>query len=127
MSRQILRGMCEAGERLPHQATAQEFSARSQVLQIADAMMVQTDQAVPRAAGRKEAEVAVAVIATGMESSEQDDHEKIQAHRLRHRWSTEGFFIDLERTTGSGLSAGNDAALHHAAALRVRAYTLNGR
>jgi hypothetical protein len=43
------------------------------------------------------------------------------------RWQIESFFRGLKRTTGGALSARTDLTLHHEAALRILAYTLNRR
>jgi Transposase domain (DUF772) len=64
-----LRAELGMQDKLPHYTTLQKFSARSEVLKIADAMIAQIGQAALRAQGRKQAEVSVAVNATGMESS----------------------------------------------------------
>ena len=52
---------------------------------------------------------------------------KLQASGYGTRWHIESFFSGLKRTTGSALSARKDITLHHEAALRVLAYTLNRR
>ena len=64
-----LRAVLGMEEKMPHYTTLQKFGARSEVLKIADAMIAQIGQAALRVQGRKELEVAVAVDATGMESS----------------------------------------------------------
>lgn len=229
-----LRAVLGMEDKLPHYTTLQKFSARSEVLKIADAMIAQIGQAALRAQGRKEPEVAVAVDATGMETSVASAHfvsrsgrqrrrwvkvslvvvcgllfptgmvmgwgpssdksdapalleksfavpldalpqrlygdagydadwvhawcreehgveaiikpatcradgtlggtyrSKMTAAKLKRsgygtRWHIESFFSGLKRTTGSALSARNDITLHHEAALRVLAYTLNRR
>ena len=229
-----LRAVLGMQDKLPHYTTLQKFSARSEVLKIADAMIAQIGQAALRAQGRKQAEVSVAVDATGMETSVASAHfvsrsgrqrrrwvkvslvvvcgllfptgmvmgwgpssdksdapevleksfavpldalpqrlygdagydadwihaycreehgveaiikpatcrsdgtlggtyrSKMTAAKLKrsgygNRWQIESFFSGLKRTTGSALSARKDITLHHEAALRVLAYTLNRR
>lgn len=229
-----LRAVLGMPDKLPHYTTLQKFSARSAVLKIADAMIAQIGQAALRAQGRKQAEVSVAVDATGMETSVASAHfvsrsgrqrrrwvkvslvvvcgllfptgmvmgwgpssdksdapevleksfdvpldalpqrlygdagydadwihaycreehgveaiikpatcrsdgtlggtyrSKMTAAKLKrsgygNRWQIESFFSGLKRTTGSALSARKDITLHHEAAFRVLAYTLNRR
>jgi transposase len=52
---------------------------------------------------------------------------KLQRSGYGQRWQIESFFSGLKRTTGSALSARQDLTLHHEAAFRVLAYTLNRR
>jgi hypothetical protein len=229
-----LRSVLGMEYKLPHYTTLQKFSARSEVLKIADAMIAQIGQAALRAQGRKQAEVAVAVDATGMETTTASAHfvsrsgrprrrwvkvslvvvcgllfptgmvlgwgpssdksdapelleksfavpldalpqrlygdagydadwihaycreehgveaiikpatcrsdgtlggtyrskmtkTKLQRSGYGNRWQIESFFSGLKRTTGSALSARKDLTLHHEAAFRVLAYTLNRR
>jgi len=229
-----LRAVLGMQDKLPHYTTLQKFSARSEVLKIADAMIAQIGQAALRAQGRKQAEVSVAVDATGMETSVASAHFVSRSGRQRrrwvkvslvvvcgllfptgmvmgwgpssdksdapevleksfavpldalpqrlygdagydadwihaycreehgveaiikpatcrsdgtlggtyrskmtktklkrsgygNRWQIESFFSGLKRTTGSALSARKDITLHHEAAFRVLAYTLNRR
>jgi hypothetical protein len=229
-----LRAVLGMQDKLPHYTTLQKFSARSAVLKIADAMIAQIGQAALRAQGRKQAEVSVAVDATGMETSVASAHFVSRSGRQRrrwvkvslvvvcgllfptgmvlgwgpssdksdapevleksfavpldalpqrlygdagydadwihaycreehgveaiikpatcrsdgtlggtyrskmtktklkrsgygNRWQVESFFSGLKRTTGSALSARKDITLHHEAAFRVLAYTLNRR
>ena len=229
-----LRVVLGMADKLPHYTTLQKFSARSEVLKIADAMIAQIGTAALRAQGRKAPEVAVAVDATGLETSVASAHFVSRSGRERrrwvkvslmvvcgllfptglvlgwgpssdqrdapallekaldvplealpqklygdagddadwihalcreehgveaiikpatcrsdgtlggtyrskmtktklkragygHRWQIESFLSGLKRTTGSALSARTDITLHHEAALRVLAYTLNRR
>lgn len=229
-----LRAVLGMEDKLPHSTPLQKFGTRSEVLKIADAMIAQIGQAALRVQGRKESEVAVAVDATGMESSVASAHylsrsgqqrrrwvkvslvvvcgllfptgmvlgwgpssdksdapallekalevpvnllpqklygdagddadwihaycreehgveaiikpatcrsdgtlggtsrpkmtkTKLQRSGYGQRWHIESFFSGLKRTTGSALSARKDLTLHHEAALRVLAYTLNRR
>lgn len=229
-----LRSVLGMEDKLPHYTTLQKFSARSEVLKIADAMIAQIGQAALRAQGRKQAEVSVAVDATGLETSVASAHfvsrsgrqrrrwvkvslvvvcgllfptgmvlgwgpssdksdapqvleksfavpldalpqrlygdagydadwihaycreehgveaiikpatcrsdgtlggtyrskmtkTKLQRSGYGNRWQIESFFSGLKRTTGSALSARKDLTLHHEAAFRVLAYTLNRR
>ena len=50
---------------------------------------------------------------------------KLKRSGYGNRWQIESFFSGLKRTTGSALSARKDLTLHHEAAFRVLAYTLN--
>lgn len=229
-----LRAVLGMEDKLPHYTTLQKFGTRSEVLKIADAMIAQIGQAALRAQGRRQPEVAVAVDATGMESSVASAHyvsrsgkarrrwvkvslvvvcglllptgmvlgwgpssdksdapellekalevpvdllpqklygdagydadwihaycreehgveaiikpatcradgtlggtyrpkmtkAKLQRSGYGKRWHIESFFSGLKRTTGSALSARTDITLHHEAAFRVLAYTLNRR
>jgi len=81
-----LRAVLGMQDKLPHYTTLQKFSARSEVLKIADAMIAQIGQAALRAQGRKQAEVSVAVDATGMETSVASAHFVSRSGRQRRRW-----------------------------------------
>jgi len=50
---------------------------------------------------------------------------KLKRSGYGNRWQIESFFSGLKRTTGSALSARKDITIHHEAAFRVLAYTLN--
>jgi hypothetical protein len=64
-----LRAVLGMEDKMPHYTTLQKFSARSEVLRVADAMVAQIGQAALRAQASQDPEVAVAMDATGMESS----------------------------------------------------------
>ena len=85
------RGLREAlgmEEKLPHYTTLQKFSSRSNVLEIADALIAKIGRAALKSAsgakgGKK---VAVAIDATGMETSTASAHYVSRAGRERRRW-----------------------------------------
>jgi hypothetical protein len=52
---------------------------------------------------------------------------KLKRAGVGKRWQIESFFSGLKRTTGGAISARTDLTLHHEAALRIHAYTLNRR
>lgn len=81
-----LRAVLGMEEKLPHFTTLQKFSARSRVLEIADALIARIGRAALRAQGRKESEVAVAVDATGMETSVASAHYVSRSGKARRRW-----------------------------------------
>jgi len=64
-----LRAVLGMEDKMPHYPTLQKFSARREVLQVADAMIAQIGQAALRAQASQDPEVAVAMDATGLESS----------------------------------------------------------
>jgi len=69
--------------KLPHYTTLQKFSARSQVLAIADAMI----RTIGRAAGAaKFAQASAAMDATGMETTTASAHFQSRAGRTRRKW-----------------------------------------
>ena len=69
--------------KLPHYTTLQKFSARSQVLAIADAMI----RTIGRAAGApKFAKSTAAMDATGMETSTASAHFQSRSGRTRRKW-----------------------------------------
>jgi spore coat protein U-like protein len=70
-------------EKLPHYTTLQKFSARSQVLAIADAMI----RTIGRAAGEPEfAKSSAAMDATGLETTTASAHFQSRAGRARRKW-----------------------------------------
>ena len=70
-------------DKLPHYTTLQKFSARSQVLAIADAMI----RTIGRAAGEpKFAKTSAAMDATGMETTTASAHFQSRAGRTRRKW-----------------------------------------
>jgi hypothetical protein len=81
-----LRAVLGMADKLPHDTTLQKFGTRSEVLKIADAMIAQTGRAARRAQGRREPEVAVAVDATGMESSVASAPYVSRRGKARRRW-----------------------------------------
>lgn len=83
---QRLRAALGMEEKLPHYTTLQKFSARSNVLAIADALVAQIGQAALGAAGRGGKQVAVALDATGMETSTASAHFVSRSGRERRRW-----------------------------------------
>jgi hypothetical protein len=71
------------GDKLPHYTTLQKFSARSQVLAIADAMI----RTIGRAAGAPEfAQGAAAMDATGLETTTASAHFQSRSGRTRRKW-----------------------------------------
>lgn len=81
-----LRAVLGMEEKLPHFTTLQKFSARSRVLEIADALIARIGQAALRRQGKIEDEVAVAMDATGMETTVASAHFISRAGRQRRRW-----------------------------------------
>jgi hypothetical protein len=70
-------------DKLPHYTTLQKFSARSQVLAIADAMI----RTIGRAAGGPQfAKTSAAMDATGMETTTARAHFQSRAGRTRRKW-----------------------------------------
>jgi len=84
---QKLRESLGMESKLPHYTTLQKFSARSHVLEIADAMIAQIGEAALRLQGRKEKEVAVAIDATGMETTTASAHFMSRAGRVHRKWA----------------------------------------
>lgn len=78
-----LRQRLGMSEKLPHFTTLQKFSARSKVLEIADAMI----QSIARAAGRREPEPkAAAMDATGLETTTASAHFQCRRGGQRRKW-----------------------------------------
>lgn len=78
-----LRRCLGLSEKLPHYTTLQKFSARSNVLKIADAMI----QTIARAAGRLEPEPAAAAMdATGLETTTASAHFQCRRGGQRRKW-----------------------------------------
>jgi hypothetical protein len=78
-----LRRCLGLSEKLPHDTTLQKFSARSNVLAIADAMI----QSIARAAGRLEPEPeAAAMDATGLETTTASAHFQCRRGGQRRKW-----------------------------------------
>lgn len=78
-----LRERLALGEKLPHYTTLQKFSARSKVLEIADAMI----QTVGRVAGRRELEASAAAMdATGLETTTASAHFQCRRGGQRRKW-----------------------------------------
>ena len=78
-----LRRCLGLSEKLPHYTTLQKFSARSNVLAIADAMI----QSIARAAGRLEPEPeAAAMDATGLETTTASAHFQCRRGGQRRKW-----------------------------------------
>jgi hypothetical protein len=78
-----LRAALGMQDKLPHYTTLQKFSARSQVLAIADAMI----RTIGRAAGASQfAKTAAAMDATGMETTTASAHFQSRAGRIRRKW-----------------------------------------
>src|SRR5271154_5395142 len=78
-----LRKHLGLGDKLPHYTTLQKFSARSNVLAIADAMI----QSIARAAGRLEPEPeAAAMDATGLETTTASAHFQCRRGGQRRKW-----------------------------------------
>ena len=79
-----LRTVLGMEEKLPHFTTLQKFSARSRVLEIADALIARIGQAALRRQAKVEEKVAVAIDATGMETTVASAHFVSRAGRQRH-------------------------------------------
>ena len=78
-----LRAALGLADKLPHYTTLQKFSARSQVLAIADAMI----RTIGRAAGEpKLAKPSAAMDATGLETTTASAHFQSRAGRTRRKW-----------------------------------------
>ena len=78
-----LRQRLGLGGKLPHFTTLQKFSARSKVLEIADAMI----QTIGRAAGRQISEPSAAAMdATGLETTTASAHFQCRRGGQRRRW-----------------------------------------
>src|SRR5271156_3299735 len=78
-----LRKHLGLGDKLPHYTTLQKFSARSKVLEIADAMI----QTIARAHGRLEPEpTAAAMDATGLETTTASAHFQCRRGGQRRKW-----------------------------------------
>ena len=70
-------------DNLPHYTTLQKFSARSKVLEIADAMV----RTIGRAAGEPEfAKTSAAMDATGLETTTASAHFQSRSGRTRRKW-----------------------------------------
>jgi len=82
ISPSLRRGLA-LSEKLPHYTTLQKFSARSNVLAIADAMI----QSIARAVGRLEPEPeAAAMDATGLETTTASAHFQCRRGGQRRKW-----------------------------------------
>lgn len=78
-----LRKHLGLGEKLPHYTTLQKFSARSKVLEVADAMI----QSIARSVGRLEPEPeAAAMDATGLETTTASAHFQCRRGGERRKW-----------------------------------------
>ena len=78
-----LRAALGMQDKLPHYTTLQKFSARSQVLAIADAMI----RTIGRAAGAAQfAQTTAAMDATGLETTTASAHFQSRAGRTRRKW-----------------------------------------
>ena len=82
-----LRGVLGLEEKLPHFTTLQKFSARSEVLEIADAMIGQIGQWSLRQQTKPGKRAAVAMDATGMETTTASAHFATRAGHTRRRWA----------------------------------------
>lgn len=71
--------------KLPHYTTLQKFGARSQVEEIADAVIARIGRAALKAGGRR-GQQAVAMDATGLETAMASAHFVSRAGRERKRW-----------------------------------------
>jgi transposase len=81
-----LRRVLGMEDKLPHYTTLQKFSARSNVLAIADAILAQVGRAALRHGGRQSRSVAVAMDATGLETTSASAHFMSRSGRARRRW-----------------------------------------
>lgn len=78
-----LRAALGLADKLPHYTTLQKFSARSKVLEIADAMI----RTIGRAAGEPEfAKTSAAMDATGLETTTASAHFQSRSGRTRRKW-----------------------------------------
>lgn len=78
-----LRARLGLGDKLPHFTTLQKFSARSKVLEIADAMI----RTIGRAAGRRSPDWGVAAMdATGLETTTASAHFQCRRGGQRRKW-----------------------------------------
>jgi hypothetical protein len=78
-----LRATLGLQDKLPHYTTLQKFSARSRVLEIADAMI----RTIGRAAGEPEfAKTSAAMDATGLETTTASAHFQSRNGRQRRKW-----------------------------------------
>ncbi|SRR5579862_1105200 len=73
-------------EKLPHYTTLQKFSARSEVLAIADAIIARIGQAALGRRTTPQEEREIAMDATGMETSTASAHFVTRSGRQRRRW-----------------------------------------
>ena len=78
-----LRRILGMEEKLPHYTTLQKFSARKDVLAVADAMIAQIGEA---ALGRQGAGAEIAIDSTGMETTIASAHFKTRSGHQRRRW-----------------------------------------
>ena len=78
-----LREVLGMTTKLPHYTTLQKFSARRDVLAVAEAMIAQMGQAALRQAGP---ETEVAADATGLEMTNASAHFTSRAGRVRRKW-----------------------------------------
>jgi hypothetical protein len=81
-----LRVILGMEEELPHFTTLQMFSARSRVLELADALIARIGQRSLRRQAKREEPVAVAIDATGMETTVASAHFVSRAGRVHRRW-----------------------------------------
>jgi hypothetical protein len=77
-----LRRCLGLGDKLPHYTTLQKFSARSQVLEIADAMI----RTIGRSAGGSTPESSAAMDATGLETTTASAHFQCRRGGQRRKW-----------------------------------------
>src|SRR5271163_2933833 len=80
-----LRQELGLGDKLPHYSTLAKFSSRSQVLEIADAMIKTIGQAAFRQAGQA---TAAAMDATGLETTTASAHFQCRKGGERRKWIT---------------------------------------
>lgn len=78
-----LRKILGMEDKLPHYTTLQKFSARKDVLAVADAMIAQIGAAALRQAGKQ---AAIAIDSTGMETTTASAHFTSRAGRVRRKW-----------------------------------------
>lgn len=81
-----LRVVLGMEEKLPHYTTLQKFSARNQVLAIADKILAVIGRSALRQAKQRDAVPAVAIDATGLETTTASAHFLSRAGRARHKW-----------------------------------------
>lgn len=78
-----LREVLGMEQKLPHYTTLQKFGSRQDVQAVADAMIAQIGAAALQAAGPQ---AAIAMDATGMETSNASAHFTSRAGRVRRKW-----------------------------------------
>ena len=81
-----LRRALGMADKVPHYTTLQKFSTRSQVLAIADLMLGQIGRAALRAAPKSSRGTAVAIDATGLDTTQASAYFMSRAGRTHRKW-----------------------------------------